>query len=378
MARKASEHVYGPHAGKLIGGHRSYRVVRVDDRGARSSCSFTGADALERATAYVTKERQALAGRKVSEAIASYLDELRERGNRPSGIESTEHRLRTFFQIGTGNGGLLTAITAARAMALLEDAKVRRREVWIRGGRMKRKKIGRRTVETPRSVTYRAGMLAEAQSFWTWCGEQGWLDKTQRDALDGLKVKGRRKRGKPQMRVEDVPTWERVALAEADKGNVRAFAAVLTFYLGDRSGETLELTAGDVDRGGREVLIARSKTEAGEGRRVEVPEHLRDRLVALRAGRPLDAPLFPGINTDMLCREVRRLCKLAGVRSMTTQGLRGLHATIAREIGMSGAAIARQLGHADSGQTADAHYAAPGARQRGDARRVAATIGTIN
>lgn len=377
MARKASEHVYGPHAGKLIGGQRSYRVVRVDARGARSSCSFTGADAHERATAYVTKERQALTGRKVSEAIAAYLDELRERGNRPSGIESTSNRLRTFFQVGAGNGGLLSAVTAARATAMLEDAKVRRREVWVRGGRMRRKKLGMRTVERPRSVTYRAGMLAEAQSFWTWCGEQGWLDKSQCGALEGLKVKGRRKRGKPQMRVEDVERWERAALAEHDRGNLRSFAAVLTFYAGDRAGETLALTAGDIDRGGTEIRIAESKTEAGEGRRVEVPEHLRARLLAL-CSRDLSAPLFPGINVDMLRREVRRLCKLANVRSMTTQGLRGLHATIAREIGLSGSAIARQLGHADSGQTADAHYAAPGSRQRGDARRVAATVGTIN
>ena len=370
MSRKATEHVYGPYPGKLIGGERSYRVVFVHGT-ERSTRGFAGAGAEKRAQACVDDAKAKFSGRKVNDAIGEYLRDLEDSGNRPSGIASTGHRLRTFFQVGAGHGGLLADITTARARTLLEATRTRTYEVWIRGGHMGRKKLGKRTVERPRSVTYRAGMLAEAQTFARWCGKQGYLplDKLQRTPLDGLEVKGRRSKGKVQMRIEEVPAWERVAMLEADR-DPRAFAAVLTFYLATRADETLSLRAGDIDRGGAEVRIGDSKTEAGRGRRIEVPAHLRDRLVAMRKGLAADAPLFPGATVDQLLLTTRSLCRMAGVTSVCTQSLRGLHATLAREIGATGPAIARQLGHADDGQTAEAHYTAPGTGHRADQRRV--------
>lgn len=375
MVRK-SEHVFGPYKDRRgADGFYRYRVVFEGPDG-RTSESFAGANAEAEARAFVADARAKLAGLKVSDAIAAFIADMVEREVRESSRASTEHRLRTFFQVDEKrNGGLLEDLTVARARALLEATKMRKRLVWVRGGHSHQKKIRQREVERPRSVAYRAGMLAEATTFIRWCAGQGLVrvDRHGKTPLDGLSVKGRRNKRKAQMRIDEIATWERIALERADAGNRAALAAVVTFYAANRAGETLGIHARDVDAQGTIGWVDDSKTESGR-RRFEIPPHLQPRLLEAKRGKAPADLLFAGITTDALRAEVTRLCKLAGVVRMTTQGLRGLHATVAADMGFTGKAIALQLGHADAGQTADAHYAAPGSAKRGQQRRLFAVM----
>jgi integrase len=371
MVRK-SENVYGPYRDRVgRDGHHRW-IVKFTGPDGDTSESFAGPNAEADARAFVEAARAKLAGLKVSDAIGEYLRDLEEGGNRSSSLESTGCRLRTFFQASGGrNGGLLADITPARAKLLLEATKVRRRVICIRDERNRNKVIGHREVKLPRSVTYRAGMLAEVVTFARWCAGKGYirLDNQKRTPVDGLTVLGKRRRGKKQMRVDEFKTWERLALDEADRGDVRSFVAVLTFYLGTRVGETLKLCARDIDRDGRDAVVDDSKTESGK-RRVEIPEHLQGRLFAFKRDRAPGELLFPGITRSQVLGTVKRLCRAAGVTEVTTQSLRGLHSTLADEIGATGRMIADQLGHADEGQTSERHYSEPGSRQRAAQRRV--------
>lgn len=372
MVRRSNERVYGPYPDRVgKDGHRRW-VIHLEGPDGRSAESFAGQGAEEQAKARVADLRQRLEGRKVSEAIGEYLDDMRERGLRAKSIASTDHRLRTFFQVTTSfNGGLLSEVTQARGRALLEATKTRTRKVWVRGGHANRKKLHQEDRVTPRSVDYRAGMLAESKTFLNWCADRGYVKRRNDETpLDGLAVKGKRRKGKPQLRLDETIIWERAELADGSK---RAIAAVLTYYFATRSGETLALVRRDIDRGGTVAEVADSKTESGK-RRVEIPPHLQPLVAEIVKGLAPDAPLFPGINTGMLRRHVAQVCKRAGVPVVCTQALRGMHTTVAGEIGVTGPMIAAQLGHADDGQTAAAHYSAPGAVERGKQRRVFAVM----
>jgi len=67
--------------------------------------------------------------------------------------------------------------------------------------------------------------------------------------------------------------------------------------------------------------------------------------------------------------QVARLCWEAAVTQVCTHSLRGLHATIHVQAGLSAEDVARALGHADRGATALRHYVAAGAEQHARQQR---------
>jgi integrase len=72
-------------------------------------------------------------------------------------------------------------------------------------------------------------------------------------------------------------------------------------------------------------------------------------------------------------RAVRRCCKAAGVPVVTPHGLRGTHAKVAREVGVSGVLLAAAMGH-ESEATTTEHYAGRNAVQQGAIERVTAAL----
>ena len=60
---------------------------------------------------------------------------------------------------------------------------------------------------------------------------------------------------------------------------------------------------------------------------------------------------------------VKRVCKEAKVPRVCPQGLRGTHATLAREAGATGHLVAKQLGHG-SERVTEEHYIEAGATER--------------
>jgi len=113
--------------------------------------------------------------------------------------------------------------------------------------------------------THRNG-LSVAKAFDAWCVAQGWL---QANPFAAIKGRGRRKRGKPQLRIEEARIFMTCCpeLAPRDDGTILALAYLL---LGARAGEVVLRQVRDVDDGDRLLWIPDSKTEAGR-RQLEVP-----------------------------------------------------------------------------------------------------------
>jgi integrase len=64
---------------------------------------------------------------------------------------------------------------------------------------------------------------------------------------------------------------------------------------------------------------------------------------------------------------VKRICKAAGVPTVTARSMRGLHSTLAVEHGVSAHVVAASLGHESSATTMQSYVkaeAAAGAQQR--------------
>jgi integrase len=349
-ARKAW--VYGPYEHGT-----QFRLVFIDGRGRRHTVPFESRVAAIEAR---DREHERLAKPpeySVRQAVDDYLADCRVRGLRSTSIDSTGHRLRTLLQVRRGReGGELRALTPARATALVEQLGADR--AYKSGAPRK-----------PRSVDYRRGVVAEAGTWARWLIEQG---KLKRDPFDDIKVKGRRRRGKLQLTIEEAQRFAGHCLTAAAGGDLDALAAVIDLYLGPRSSEVTDRLVRDVDQGGSILWIPDSKTEAGK-RRLQVPPTVAPLLAALCIAadgkpRPPRDRLFGDRTRHTVYNHVHRLCDEAKVPRVCPQSLRGLHATLATEAGQTSRAVADALGHASPAITR-ASYIRQGTTERIGHRR---------
>jgi integrase len=190
---------------------------------------------------------------------------------------------------------------------------------------------------------------------------------------DGVKPIGERHRGKDQLTMDESRRLLRAAvdLGELEPGGV---AAALCLCLALRASEVTGLVSRDIDDGGRLLWVQRGKTK--KSRRVlEVPEVLRPLLVRYAAiangGR-----LFP-YSRNWPGYWTRQVCMAANVRRVTAHGLRGTHATLARQAGATAHLVAAALGHASPAVTRQ-HYFAPGVEDYTDARQLGNNLVTVD
>ena len=178
-----------------------------------------------------------------------------------------------------------------------------------------------------------------------------------RNPLDGIEGKGKRRHGKPQLRIDEARKWMARAIALAEAGEPGAVAAMLALLLGMRASEIVSRVARDLDDEGRLLWIPETKTEAGR-RTLRVPDVFRPPLRALAEGKGPGALLFSEHWRDWPRQWVRRICRAAGVPLVSAHSMRGLHSTLAMEAGVTGAVVAASLGH-ESVTTTVASYAKP-------------------
>lgn len=215
------------------------------------------------------------------------------------------------------------------------------------------------------AATHRAE-LAECKTFLRWCAERRYI---LRSPAKGIKPVGRVKRGKKQLRASEARKLSDHCLSRSDD---LAVAALCCLWLGLRSGEVRQRVARDVDDTGSAVWlwVDEAKTEAGQ-RRVEVPEPLGALLLGLadRGGYLFPSESKAGYRgATWLRKGVARLCKAAGVPVVCPHGLRGTHATLAQEAGLSSAAVAATLGH-ENVRVTEQSYTAPGTAERAGQKR---------
>lgn len=174
--------------------------------------------------------------------------------------------------------------------------------------------------------------------------------------LDGVEAKGRRRHGKPQLRIDEARRWMTKATELADSGEAGAVAA-MALLLGMRASEVVSRVVRDLDDEGRQLWIPDSKTEAGK-RTLRVPDMLRPYLQRLTAGAEPQARIFGNHWRDWPREWVQTICTKAGVPLVGAHSMRGLHSTLAMDAGVTGHVVAASLGHEKVSTTVQS-YAKP-------------------
>lgn len=317
------ERIYGPYP------HRNkWRVVVVRADGERITGSYSSFAAAQKA---IDDVRAKTDGRTVSVAVDAYVQHLRDAGRKSGTIATVKYRLRGMLRTNERDMHLrsLTPVVAKTLFA-------------------------RRATELAGETQH--GEINTASCFASWCVGQGWLKIDPFAALEPTKP---RTAGKPQLHIDEARRWLDVAI---DEGSDASIAAALTILMGLRASEVTSRAVRDVDDGARVLWIEKAKTKAGN-RAMEIPLVLRPALAALVAGRGGGELLWREENRDRhwVYRNVRRLCKVAGVPVIPPHGMRGTWATLAKPT-RSTEDVAIALGHAGPAVTRR-HYLSDGAEQ---------------
>ena len=334
MGRPKGTGVKGPFL------HHGKWRIEIRTAGGRETFQRYDDEATARRIADSLRARAIGSTRSVSQAIDEYKTHLVAKGNKPRSYDATIWRLRTFFgdEVLKSPLSLLTPDRASACYLALAGA-----TKTVTGPDGKEAEVPRYAADSHRN------MLAEARTFGAWCShaDRRWLKTNPLASVNGT---GKRRRGKEQLRVDELRAWFRVALKLADDGEAGAIAALCTVLLAMRAGEIVNRVVRDLDDGGRLLWIPAAKTPAGR-RTLEVPDVLQPLLRGLAEAKLPLSPLFgrDGVPFDRTWPNewVHRICRLAGVPEVTAHGMRGAHVTLARTAGATGHLVASQLGHED-------------------------------
>lgn len=286
----------------------------------------------EEARREIGEARRQVGGRTVGDAMEAWLNHIRE-GVRERTLDTNRCRMVGFLRLPDGDRQLhdLTPTYAKELYA---------------------KRVAETKTDTHRNEL---ALVKRAAEWWV---TMEWL---QDNPFAKVVPVGKRRKGKPQLRIDEARIFVVTCLDEYATGGENAKAALAvatTLLLGLRASECTDRVVRDLDDGGRVLWIPHGKTEASV-RRLEVPEIIRPLLLEVAAGKaPLDR-LWGDYDRHWIGHHVRRLCRKAGVPVIPPHGLRGLHATLAITAGSSSEAVSRALGHVNVNVTR-AHYFAPG------------------
>src|SRR5262249_5081493 len=202
------------------------------------------------------------------------------------------------------------------------------------------------------SVDTHRNYLAETKTFLNFCVGKKWL---RANPLAGVKGVGRRSHGKTQLRIDEARRWLNQALVLADRGDAGVVAALCALLMAMCASEITQRVVRDLDDDGQIIWV----TDEGDGQTVKtearrrkflVPPVLQGYLKTLVKGKGPHELLFGTTKGEAHWRDwpnknVHRINKLAGVQEVCAHSMRGLHASIARANGVTGAIVAGALGH---------------------------------
>ena len=293
----------------------------------------------------------------VQDAIDHYREHLTSKGNKPDSIENTLAKMRRFFAPVTHTP--IVRVTKPRAATLYDDLRT-----------LPSERTGK-----PLAADSHRNMLAEAKTFLSWCVEQKWLGSNPLASVKGI---GKRRHGKPQLRIDEARKLRTLCHEYAQAGESGPVAVLMGLLMGMRAGEIVNRTARDLDDDGHLLWLPDSKTEAGK-RAVEVPEELQPYLRERTTGKAPDALIFQAKRNgkhwrDWVAEETRRLCRLAKVPIVCAHSLRGFAATAAIRAGGAPHMVAAALGHV-SPTTTLTSYATSGSVEHAQQRQALDLLG---
>lgn len=307
------------------------------------------------------------------EEAVSYRDDFNAASNRGAlTVREAIDKYRHHFLVGKGNKLNSWAETERRIVRLVGDPDLELDAVTPRrAAAMYDKLVGEMSADSHR------GCLMHTRTFMKWCVRKGWIDA---DPFAAVEVQGRKRRGKQKLTRDEARLWMQTAMEWTGRGEWRALMASMTLMFGLRASEVLGLRVRDVDDNASLLRVEGTKSAAAR-RMLKIPDEMRDVLrlhVAVRVaegGR--EARLFGEHDRRFVNAWVQEVCKAAGVRVVTAHGMRGTHAELATEEGVSPEALVRAMGHETFAVTAG-HYVTGQAQAVAGQRRINETFGVID
>ena len=335
--------VYGPYPNG-----DKWRLVLLLPDGRRKAKIVESFEEAQRVKTTVAASLSDEAKTPIGAAIDDFLADKVKQGLKPSSVRNWRDRLAHLPQ-----DIALSELTATNAQALYDQ--------WI---------------ATAAVATHR-GRLRFVRGFYVWAIERGLVTQ---NPFAKVKPVGKPRRGKLQLRVDEARKLYAELFRLAWAGQSPAGCLLVQILHGVRSSEAWGLRVRDVDADATRLHVAAEGGKTANATRtleIDVPE-LRNLLLHIREGRQPNDPLFArkcaaqSTNTT-LYKYLHRLCDRLGIPRVCPHSLRGLHATVAVQSGVTSRAVAGVLGHA-SDEITRRHYIAPGADQAGSARSLAALL----
>jgi len=336
--------VYGPYRNG-----DKWRLVLLSSDGRRKAKVVDSWEEAERVKATVSAALTDDARISIADAIAEFLAGKVKQGLTPGSVVNWRDRLAHLPQ-----DIAVSELTANDAQALYDR--------WI----------GKVAVATHRA------RLRFVRGFFAWAVDRGLI---QSNPFSKVKPIGKPHRGKLQLRVDEARKLYAELFRLAWAGESPAGCLLVQILHGARSSEAWGLRVRDVDANGTRLHVAADGGKTANATRtleIDVPQ-LRDLLLHAQEGKQ-PADLLWGRTCSAksanatLYKYLRRLCARLNIPQVCPHSLRGLHATVAVQSGVTSRAVAGVLGHA-SDEITRRHYIAPGADQAGNARSLAALLG---
>ena len=342
MGGKAAS-VYGPYPN----GDKWRLVVLTADgrRKAKVVDSFEQAQAIKQTLAASLSDEAKMP---IAMAVEEFLAAKRKQGLKPLSVRVWVDRLALLPQ-----DVAMAELTPADAQALYDR--------WT----------GSYAVATHRA------RLRFARGFFAWAIERGYVT---RNPFAGVKPIGKPRRGKLQPRVDEARKLYAELLRVAWAGDSRAGCLIVQMLQGARSSEVWGLRVRDLDADGTRLHVAADGGKTANATRtleIDVPA-LRDLLRHFSQGKQPGDYLFQrscaeGSTNAMLYKYLHQVCDRLKIPRVCPHALRGLHATLAVQQGVSSRVVAGVLGHG-SDEITRRHYIAPGTEKAGAARDLAALL----
>ncbi len=335
MGRKQKgERVLGPYRYR-----GRWRVVEVSANGCTEESYFA---TQRQAKLYIKAAEQNLTTEAltVHDAIDQYSTYLEKKGNKPRSNYQTERALLRFFPDPVG----IWAVRERHCQEQYDEL------------------CEKYAVATHRNT------LAQAKTFLNWCVKKRWLRANPAANVEGI---GRRNTRKAQLTFKELRRWHSAAMILANEGDKGALAALLAYVFGLTCSEIVHLTVRSIDEEERPcdtIRVFDGKTKK-RIRALRVPEQIRPLLLRLTIGREDHELLFGNHWRDWVRHQVHRICDLVELDRVSAHGMRGAHATVAIDGGLSAELVAGTLGHEDSRTTKDS-YALEGVEEAAIRRRL--------
>lgn len=378
-----------------------WRVISVGPDGRRRSRERfpveAGATDEERAWAYYRRAVAKLAqlGETTLEAaIDRYrVKYLVPKGNKPGAIDDTVYKIRTFFK----------DVLSLRVAGLSEDrGQVLYHGQWegnqvIRHG-LRNRPTARKPAEgqaqpcklackcegegPPLAADSHRNMLLEAKTFMRWCVTEAIIE---RSPLEAVKGEGKRRHGglgHARLRPKEQRAWYRKAIELGEAGTAeqreRALGGLMSLLMAMRATEIVTRRVRDLDDEDWTLGVDKDAAKTDESvRTFEVPRALRPLFRLAIAGKSSDDFILGDGKRqhwrDWVRKSIRMVCRLAKVPPETAHGMRGAHASIAREAGATAELVSRQLGQRGT-DTQERSYASKRAQRKGTQKAALAVL----